>query len=43
MERTFAIQDVQGNNTYFLRSLDDTESEDGPINGWMLKNYFDPL
>ena len=39
----FAIQAVQGNNTYFLRSLDVTEAEEGPVNGWMLKHYFDPL
>jgi len=37
----FVIQAVQGNNTYFLKSLDGTEAEEGPINGRMLKHYFD--
>ena len=39
----FIIQAVQGNNTYFLKSLDGTEAEDGPVNGRMLKHYFDPF
>ena len=34
---------VQGNNTYFLKILDGTEADDGPVNGRMLKNYFDPV
>ena len=38
----FIIQAMQGNNTYFLKSLDGTEAEDGPVNGRMLKHYFDP-
>jgi len=37
----FVIQAVQGNNTYFLKSLDGTEAEEGPVNGRMLKHYFD--
>ena len=37
----FVIQAVQGNNTYFLKNLDDTEVEEGPVNGQMLKHYFD--
>ena len=37
----FTIQAVQGNNTYFLKNLDDTEAEEGPVNGRMLKHYFD--
>jgi len=39
----FVIQVVHGNNTYFLKSLDGTEAEDGPVNGRMLKHYFDPF
>jgi len=39
----FVVQAVQGNNTYFLRSPDGTEVGDGPVNGRMLKHYFDPL
>ena len=38
----FVINAIQGNNTYFLKKLDSTEAEEGPINGRMLKNYFDP-
>lgn len=38
---TYVIQAVQGNNTYFLKSLDGTEVDDGLVNGQMLKNYFD--
>eukprot|EP00253_Pinus_taeda_P034932 PITA_34932 len=29
----FVIQVVQGNNTYFLKSLDGTDIEEGPVNG----------
>jgi len=39
----YVIQDVQGNNTYFQKSLDGTNIEEGPVNGRMLKHYFDPL
>eukprot|EP00253_Pinus_taeda_P032149 PITA_32149 len=39
----FIIQTVQGNNTYFLKSIDGTEADDGPINGRMLKHYFEPF
>jgi len=39
----FIIQVVQGNNTYFLKSLDGIEAEEGPVNGRMLKYYFDPF
>ena len=39
----FIIQAVQGNNTYFLKSLDGTKTEDGPVNGRMLKHYFEPF
>ena len=37
----FIIQASQGNNTYFFISLDGTEAEEGPVNGRMLKHYFD--
>jgi len=39
----YVIQDVQGNNTYFLKSSVGTEAEDGPVSGRMLKHYFDPF
>lgn len=39
----YVIQVVQGNNTYFLKSLDGTNTEEGPINGRMLEHYFDPF
>jgi len=35
------IQAPQGNNTYFLKILDGTTTEEGPVNGWILKHYFD--
>jgi len=37
----FVIQASQGNTTYFLKSLDSTEAKDEPVNGRMLKHYFD--
>eukprot|EP00253_Pinus_taeda_P032411 PITA_32411 len=37
----FVIQVVQGNNTFFLKSLDDSNNEEGPVNGRMLKHYYD--
>eukprot|EP00253_Pinus_taeda_P005377 PITA_05377 len=39
----FLIQAVQGNNAYFLENLDKTDLDEGPINGRMLKHYFDYL
>ena len=39
----YVIHVVQGNNTYFLKNLDDSETEEGPVNGQMLKHYFDPV
>eukprot|EP00253_Pinus_taeda_P021728 PITA_21728 len=39
----FLIQAVQGNNTYFLKNLDETDLDEGPVNGRMLKHYFDYL
>jgi len=39
----YIIHVVQGNNTYFLKSLDGTDTEEGPVNRRMLKHYFDPL
>eukprot|EP00253_Pinus_taeda_P028990 PITA_28990 len=37
----FVIQAVQGNNTFFLKSLDESNSDEGPVNGRMLKHYHD--
>eukprot|EP00253_Pinus_taeda_P022683 PITA_22683 len=39
----YIIRVVQGNNTYFLKSLDGTKAEDGTVNARMLKHYFDPV
>eukprot|EP00253_Pinus_taeda_P010676 PITA_10676 len=38
----YIISAMQGNNTYFLKSLDNSTAEEGPINGRMLKHYKDP-
>eukprot|EP00253_Pinus_taeda_P032587 PITA_32587 len=39
----YIISAVQGNNTYFLKSPDGNTTEEGPINGRMLKHYNDPF
>eukprot|EP00253_Pinus_taeda_P003463 PITA_03463 len=39
----YIISAVQGNNIYFLRSLDGSTAEEGPVNGRMLKHYNDPF
>ena len=39
----YIIHALQGNNTYFLKNLDGTEAEEGPVNGRMLKHYFYPI
>eukprot|EP00253_Pinus_taeda_P029560 PITA_29560 len=39
----YIISAVQGNNTYFLKSPDGSTTEEGPVNGRMLKHYNDPL
>eukprot|EP00253_Pinus_taeda_P006400 PITA_06400 len=39
----FLIQAVQGNNTYFLENLDEADLDEGPVNGRMLKHYFEYL
>eukprot|EP00253_Pinus_taeda_P030496 PITA_30496 len=39
----YIISVVQGNNTYFLKSLDESIAEEGSVNGRMLKHYNDPL
>eukprot|EP00253_Pinus_taeda_P021749 PITA_21749 len=39
----YIISIVQGNNTYFLRSLDGSTVEESPVNGRMLKHYNDPF
>ena len=40
---TYIIHALQVNNTYFLKNLDGSETEEGPVNGRMLKHYFDPI
>eukprot|EP00253_Pinus_taeda_P015232 PITA_15232 len=37
----FLIQAVQGNNTYFLENMNNIDLDEGPVNGRMLKHYFD--
>eukprot|EP00253_Pinus_taeda_P003422 PITA_03422 len=39
----FIISAVQGNNTYFLKNVDGSTTEEGPVNGRMLKHYHDPF
>eukprot|EP00253_Pinus_taeda_P011476 PITA_11476 len=39
----YIISAVQGNNTYFLKTLDGSTTEEGPVNGRMLKHYHDPF
>eukprot|EP00253_Pinus_taeda_P010147 PITA_10147 len=39
----YTISVVQGNNTYFLKSLDGSTTEEDPVNGRMLKHYHDPF
>ena len=38
----FIVHALQGNNTYYLKNLDGIETEEGPVNGQMLKHYYDP-
>ena len=38
---SFIIPALQANDTYFRKSLDGTETEEGLVNGQMLKHYFD--
>jgi len=38
----YIIYAFKGNNAYFFKELDGTEAEEGPVNGQMLKHYFDP-
>ncbi|MCY6488426.1 hypothetical protein, partial [Actinobacillus pleuropneumoniae] len=40
---SFVISVVRGNNTYFLKSVEDSSAEEGPVNGRMLKHYHDPF
>eukprot|EP00253_Pinus_taeda_P030044 PITA_30044 len=40
---SYIISVVQGNNTYFLKSPDGSTTEEGPVNGRMLKHYNDPF
>ena len=38
----YIIYAFKGKNAYFLKELDGTEAKEGPVNGRMLKHYFDP-
>ena len=38
----YVIYDFRGNNAFFLREMDGIEAEGGPVNGRMLKHYFEP-
>jgi len=39
----FVISAIQGNNTYFIKSIESNTAEEGPVNGRMLKHYHDPF
>ena len=39
----FVISVVQGNNTYFLKSVEGSSVEEGHVNGRMLNIYHDPF
>ena len=34
------IYGYRGNNSFFIRNLDGTELQEGPVNGRMLKHYY---
>jgi len=38
----YIIYAIRGNNSYFIKELNDAEIEGGPVNGRMLKHYIDP-
>eukprot|EP00253_Pinus_taeda_P009174 PITA_09174 len=38
----YAIYAFRGNNAFFLIEMDGIEAEGGPVNGRMLKHYFEP-
>ena len=38
----YVIYAFRGNNSFFLREMDGTEAEGGPVNGRMLKHYIEP-
>ena len=38
----YIIYAFRANNYFLLREMDGTEAEEGPVNGRMLKHYFDP-
>ena len=39
-QRPFVIYGYRGNNSFFLRNLDGSEIQEGPVNGRMLKHYY---
>ena len=36
----YVIYGYRGNNSFFIRNLDGTELQEGPVNGRMLKHYY---
>ena len=38
----YIIYAYKGNNAFFLREINGTDTEGGPVNGRMLKHYFEP-
>ena len=38
----YVIYAYRGNNAFFLREINGTNTEGGPVNGRMLKHYFEP-
>ena len=38
----YVIYAYRGNNAFFLREIDGTDTESGPVNGRMVKHYFQP-
>jgi len=39
----FITSAMQGNNTYFLKTVDGSVAEESPVNGRILKHYHDPF
>jgi len=39
----YMIYAFRGNNDLFIKEMDGTEAEGGPVNGRMLKDYIEPI